>query len=976
MASYVEQATLRVNDQSTAQINKINAALKKLFATARSLKSTRVSLNVDARGLTAANKQLNTLARNIAVLRGQRLSLTVNDAGLAKARRDIAALRAAARAPINVNVRGGAAGAVRAPRPVPVTPAGGAVPPRRRGGRTPGGAIITGAGAGAGASGISRLETSFGALSLAAYGAAAALKKVAEAGYDRSRTDLQTKAMTTEAQRAESARIEKSTKPGEGPSYKGAPIAWPKNAFDQFVNEIQGDVAAEAKPGMSPKEVQEQTRRNAVMVARHMQNDIYPGIMARNPTFTPEQGREGLKKHVKAANISTTDIVDDAGKLSADYQRFSKGLAMALAVNPELKPETVRTTMAGLKTSGYTLDSEAIAQTLVQAGDLGQRVGNETFRLQRSLQGVVDNKKLNNVLRDRGILLIDPKDLDSKGNVKPSTGKVSDLPKLLSNPSQRIRDEFQGDIDKHINKPETQRRIQAAGGTTGTEEEKEARRKQAEQVERVGVLGRILPSLPQTALNQLNQLILGAEQWERQKAQARVQPDAAGTGQLVAENPAIIFENLKTAAGDAAGKLGELALSAPAVTNFMQGLTNVLRGEPTTPEEKRALAAGGGIAATLTTAVVAAFAAPVAAMTTSAAAQTAAAAAMRGATAASLRGTATGAAAAAGTGAAGAAAGGAAAGAAAGAGRKMLGKVLKAVPVVGTAAAVYELLPEKIQTGVENAVSQGLKSGGGWMPPVTEDARNQRLQQERQKKFDAERKTAIDAASGKIAQYEAQRAKVAQKISAIEEVSSKRELKPAMVEDYINRQGEAARLDQAIAAKKTELARIQEKPPTEVKPRITPAGPKSFMDELNKKDLEPKSIRLPPTTTTPTPIADPRKAEPSGISSMPPPTQTLDMSKMATENAGRGMAEAAASINSASGAFSSVFATVPGQMASGGQQAASIITSGAASAGAAYGAAAAAAIQAAVANVNVNVNVKGGGGGGDTGNINNANGNK
>src|SRR6187402_3533387 len=386
MASYVEQATLRVNDQSTAQINKINAALKKLFATARSLKSTRVSLNVDARGLTAANKQLNTLARNIAVLRGQRLSLTVNDAGLAKARRDIAALRAAARAPINVNVRGGAAGAVRAPRPVPVTP--------------PGGAIITGAGAGAGASGISRLETSFGALSLAAYGAAAALKKVAEAGYDRSRTDLQTKAMTTEAQRAESARIEKSTKPGEGPSYKGAPIAWPKNAFDQFVNEIQGDVAAEAKPGMSPKEVQEQTRRNAVMVARHMQNDIYPGIMARNPTFTPEQGREGLKKHVKAANISTTDIVDDAGKLSADYQRFSKGLAMALAVNPELKPETVRTTMAGLKTSGYTLDSEAIAQTLVQAGDLGQRVGNETFRLQRSLQGVVDNKKLNNVLRD------------------------------------------------------------------------------------------------------------------------------------------------------------------------------------------------------------------------------------------------------------------------------------------------------------------------------------------------------------------------------------------------------------------------------------------------------------------------------------------------------------------------------------------------------------------------------------------------
>jgi hypothetical protein len=34
MASFVEQATLKVVDQSSSQINKINAELKKLLATA------------------------------------------------------------------------------------------------------------------------------------------------------------------------------------------------------------------------------------------------------------------------------------------------------------------------------------------------------------------------------------------------------------------------------------------------------------------------------------------------------------------------------------------------------------------------------------------------------------------------------------------------------------------------------------------------------------------------------------------------------------------------------------------------------------------------------------------------------------------------------------------------------------------------------------------------------------------------------
>ena len=54
MASFTEQATLIVRDKSTSEINKINAALKKLFATANQLKSLKIDLGLNARGLTQA----------------------------------------------------------------------------------------------------------------------------------------------------------------------------------------------------------------------------------------------------------------------------------------------------------------------------------------------------------------------------------------------------------------------------------------------------------------------------------------------------------------------------------------------------------------------------------------------------------------------------------------------------------------------------------------------------------------------------------------------------------------------------------------------------------------------------------------------------------------------------------------------------------------------------------------------------------
>ena len=117
MANFVESATLLVKDASTPQIRKINAALRQLNATARSLKSQKITLSVserglskaaaDARALTAALRQLQGAARGI--------RLNVNTGGLAAATRSIQQLRTAAQRPSQVATRAAAGGGARPP---------------------------------------------------------------------------------------------------------------------------------------------------------------------------------------------------------------------------------------------------------------------------------------------------------------------------------------------------------------------------------------------------------------------------------------------------------------------------------------------------------------------------------------------------------------------------------------------------------------------------------------------------------------------------------------------------------------------------------------------------------------------------------------------------------------------------------------------------------------------------------------------
>lgn len=84
MASFVEQATLKIVDQSTGQIKKINAALKDLFKTAKSLKSTKIDIAVKETGTKQAIHALRKLNRELAKLKGN-ANLGINVKGLKQA---------------------------------------------------------------------------------------------------------------------------------------------------------------------------------------------------------------------------------------------------------------------------------------------------------------------------------------------------------------------------------------------------------------------------------------------------------------------------------------------------------------------------------------------------------------------------------------------------------------------------------------------------------------------------------------------------------------------------------------------------------------------------------------------------------------------------------------------------------------------------------------------------------------------------
>jgi hypothetical protein len=74
VASFVESATLKVNDQSSSAIKKINAELKKLFATMKSAKSAKFDIAANAKGISKVEAELRRLKATMAGLKSKRPS--------------------------------------------------------------------------------------------------------------------------------------------------------------------------------------------------------------------------------------------------------------------------------------------------------------------------------------------------------------------------------------------------------------------------------------------------------------------------------------------------------------------------------------------------------------------------------------------------------------------------------------------------------------------------------------------------------------------------------------------------------------------------------------------------------------------------------------------------------------------------------------------------------------------------------------
>jgi hypothetical protein len=150
LASFVEQAVLQVLDQSSGPIRKINSELAKLFATAKSLRSVKIDIKVNAPGVSKAVADLTQLKTVAQGLRSTSINLRVNAQGISQATRQLQQLRAEAARPIPVATQTAAA----ARRPPAAAAAVPAAPARRPPGAVPAPLPAPGRGAGGVGGGI------------------------------------------------------------------------------------------------------------------------------------------------------------------------------------------------------------------------------------------------------------------------------------------------------------------------------------------------------------------------------------------------------------------------------------------------------------------------------------------------------------------------------------------------------------------------------------------------------------------------------------------------------------------------------------------------------------------------------------------------------------------------------------------------------------------------------------------------------
>ena len=957
MASFTEQATLKVVDQSSAKLRKINAELKKLFATAKSLKNVNIKIGVNATGAAKATAELRKLNAEINKLKAatRSVKLSVNAGGVSAASAQLAKLRAQASRPIVIRTtHTGGGGAQQPPRPPR-----GAVPRAYSNTRTPMQAAIGGFAGGLGA-GLGRLNESFGALAAAAYLAARALKSIAGETYKAERADLAVKSLTSPLQQKLFQEMDKQ---------KGAPPGMLKHRkweFDFARASFAGDVGnsqdlldAVNKPGnkkiLSQPEAQAERARRADVLARELFENVAPGLYARDPNMSPEESLENQRKFVQAMGISTTEMFKNqtaaeraAGKapeLSKDALDAMQGFRKAQQIDPSINAGMIRTAMANVKSLGITMSPDAITEVLVNMGTKGIRAANEAYRGYLLGTGAVDVKKVNEVLNELG--LFEP---DSVKRNKPSPGfpkgsiKANELiPKTFYDADGQPIDIGTRPAELWRAAYEAEGGIKQAVQKRNAEQAKAKTKREGGSAAAVKAAGdaalRAVPTEPQiaeylqTKLSGANRsgiqgvidAILGKNILASQFGQADSAADPKTINELISKNVAASADNFMTALLQAFGDVGQKVADKIDLNTILQNLTTKMAENP---GMTTAIAAFGGLAAVgLAAAVSTLLVAPFTSLTAAGVElQAAAAALMRAAGIDALGGGVPG------------GPGGGKPGTPMPGGKRTIGQLIKDY---GAAAVMGAIATGKwVLRNPGKATGAGIAAGIAYevivnLPDDPKAAREKLENDERLK--DAKRqlqntKTLEKILEGGSGEYNARALQQARdQIKALTEEIERREAKPAEPE-----------------VKPPEAKPPEEKPKTETEQATIATAAALKAIEAAKAGGVPGLVPTP--TPTPTTAA--------GAAAVAPPADSLAVLIPQLAKSSESITLAVSSLTTAGTTFSTVFTNGATAISTAGQTAASTLTNAAPSIGAAIGKAAAAAISAATAQVSINVNQK------------------
>ena len=627
MASFTEQAILKVVDRSSSQIRKINAELKKLFATAKSLKSTNIKIGVNAAGAAKATAELRRLNAEVNKLRAATRSVrvNVNAGGISAATAQLARLRAQAARPIVIRTQhtggGGGAGAQ------PLRPRG-AVPRAYSNTRTPGQAALGGFAGGLGM-GLGRLNESFGTLAAAAFLAAKALRGIVGETYKAERAKLAVQALTSPGQRAIFDQLDEQNKgkvPG-GLQQRKWQFDFARASFAGDVGNSQDLLDAAVKENrkiLSQPEAAAERARRADVLARELFENIMPGLYARDPDMSPEEALEGQRKFVQAMGISTTEMFKNqtreeraAGKLpelSKDALDAMQGFRKAQQIDPSITAGMIRTAMANVKSLGITMTPDAITESLVNMGTKGIRAMNEAFRAYLMSVGATDVKKVNEVLAtelgifEPGSVKRGPKTKAfPKGAVLPGAlpRTFRDAEGAVIDPGERPGEfwraayEAEGGIKEAVqrrNAEQARLRAKTGGGNKATIKAAgdAALKLVPTEPEIAAYLNSQLSGANKSAIQGIIDFILGKNILLSQMGQADTAAGPKTVNELIQKNVAASADNFVTGFLQALGDVGQKVADKIDLNTILQNLTTKMAENPGITT---AIAAFGGLAA-------------------------------------------------------------------------------------------------------------------------------------------------------------------------------------------------------------------------------------------------------------------------------------------------------------------------------------------------------------------------------------------